>query len=214
MDRIYTCYDYLENQFIDYAQSQKWHYRRNNCLLSDGDYQEWYGPEDNYTDYREYDLTIQLDRNYTYVPYIDSFRYYNKDNNTINTSPYKGSYCLSNTDGSYGDDDYTTFVCEHCGAEIRSHNDDIPFGWHYSEYEDAYLCDDCAVYCSGLDDYVSIGTPTIEAIESNGIKLIYPESYIKEQEDYVCVEGQWYNIDNNRIKYDEETDSYILVEDE
>ena len=34
MDRIYTCFDYLENCFLEYAKDHKWWIRYNNSLLS------------------------------------------------------------------------------------------------------------------------------------------------------------------------------------
>lgn len=212
MDRIYTCYDYLENQFIDYAQNQKWHYRRSNSLLSDGEYQEWYGPEDNYTDYREYDLTIKLDRHYDYMPYVDSFRYYDECSNTINTNPCKGNCRLSNTDGSYIEEDLCTYTCECCGDTARASDDELPAGWVYSEWEDGYLCEDCSTYCDGLDDYISVETETVFVIDSNGDQKIYPKSYVEDNSNFCMIKDQWYSIYCDSVEYD--GTSYILKKDE
>ena len=212
MDRIYTCYDYLENQFIDYAQNQKWHYRRSNSLLSDGEYQEWYGPEDNYTDYREYDLTIKLDRHYEYMPYVDSFRYYDEHNNTISTNPYKGNYRLSNTDGSYIEEDLCTYTCECCGDTASASDDELPVGWVYSDWEDGYLCEDCAIYCDGLEEYISMETTTVIVIDEKQDKKTYPESYVENNSDFCKIGDQWYSVYCDAVEYD--GTSYILKKDE
>ena len=212
MDRIYTCYDYLVNQFIDYAQSQNWHYRRDNSLLSDGEYQEWYGPEDHYTNAITWDLTIQLDNQYTYMPYVDSFRYYNRYNNTISTNPDKGTCYLSNTDGSYADEDLCTYTCECCGDTARALEDEIPDDWVYSEWEDGYLCEHCSTYCDGLDDYISVETKTVFVVDSDGDKRIYPKSYVESNSDFCMIEDQWYSIYCDFVEFD--GNSYILKKDE
>ena len=212
MDRIYTCYDYLENQFIDYAQGQKWHYRQDNSLLSDGEYQEWYGPEDNYTLARPHDLTIKLDRVYEYMPYIDSFRYYNSDNNSINTHPDKGNRCLSCTDGYYDEDNAGhVYICPICGHRDTGYGNEIPEDWVHSNWEDDYICDDCAVYCDGIDDYVGYTTQLSDAYNAHSQIFTYPTSYLENNDHFCCIDGTWYHKDCDLIEYNEETDSYTLV---
>ena len=212
MDRIYTCDDYLVNQFIDYAQAQKWCYRQDNSLLSDGDWQGWYGPEDNYSDYHYYDLTIKLSRVYNYMPYVDSFRYYNRDENSINTDPDRGNCRLSNTDGSYEDEDLCTYVCECCGEEDEAPEGELPEGWVYSDWEDAYLCEHCAKYCDGLDEFVSRDTDIVSVIDSDGICRNYPETYVENNSAFCVIEDQWYSISYDKVEYD--GNSYILNRDE
>lgn len=126
MDRIYTCYDYLESQFIEYAENHKWYHRVSNKLLEDGEIQEWLGPEDKYKNTQCISLIIQLDKEYKYMPYMDSFRYYNPDTNTISTDPKKGKAALSHTDGTYclGD----KYVCGNCGNSEIGYDEEAPEG--------------------------------------------------------------------------------------
>ena len=210
MDRIYTCEDYLVNQFIDYARNQKWHYRCDNSLLSDGDYQEWYGPEDNYYSIKQYDLTIELPRVYEFVPYVDSFRYYNRINNSINTNPERGSCCLSTTDGSYSEDDLCTYTCECCGESTLYSEDEIPCGWVFSEWEDGYLCENCSVYCDGINDYVARTTLTSDAFDENSCLKTYPDIYLEDSEYFVLIGDTWYHKDCELLTFDKEQGTYIL----
>ena len=211
MDRIYTCYDYLENQFIDFAQEHKWHYRYDNCLLHDGDYQKWRSPNDNYSSGHNYDLTIVLNKRYEYMPYVDSFRYYNDSENSLNTNPDKGDCSLSSTDGNYGESQ-ETYVCACCGETERRYDGEYPEGWAYSEWEDCDLCQDCAHWCSGIHDYVSINTSTAMAHDEDGIELEYPELYLTDSSDFTLIEGKWFHKDNPSVVFDDKTNSYILVE--
>ena len=211
MDRIYTCYDYLESQFLDYAEKQGWYHRVNNSLLSDGDFQEWYGPKSEYKSKERLPLTIQLNKKYEYMPYVDSFRYYNESNNTINTDPDDGNCYLSNTDGEYDTDDPVYFTCERCGHEERSYSeDDVPDNFHWSEWDECWYCDDCSTYCDGINDYVSVDTPVKYAYNQRGSYRLYPKSYIIDSGNFVEINDEWYHKDCNLITFDGETDSYIL----
>ena len=211
MDRVYTCYDYLESQFIDYAERQGWYHRVNNSLLSDGDFQEWYGPKSEYKLKERPSLTIQLNKKYEYMPYVDSFRYYNESNNTINTDPDDGNCYLSNTDGEYDTDDPVYFTCERCGHEERSYSEnDVPDNFHWSEWDECWYCDDCSTYCDGINDYVNVDTPVKYAYNQRGSYRLYPKSYIIDSGDFVEINNEWYHINSSLITYDEETTSYIL----
>ena len=211
MDRIYTCYDYLESQFLDYAEKQGWYHRVNNSLLSDGDFQEWYGPKSEYKLKERLPLTIQLNKKYEYMPYVDSFRYYNESNNTINTDPDDGNCYLSNTDGEYDTDDPVYFTCVRCGHEERSYSDDdVPDNFHWSEWDECWYCDDCSTYCDGINDYVSVDTPVGHAYNQRGSYCLYPKSYITNSGDFIEVNDEWYHISSSLITFDEETNSYIL----
>ena len=211
MDRIYTCYDYLENQFLDYAEKQGWYHRVNNSLLSDGDFQEWYGPDTGYKTAKAISLTIRLNKKYEYMPYVDSFRYYNESNNTINTNPDDGDCYLSNTDGEYESGGSVYFTCERCGHQERGYSDDdAPDNFRWSEWDECWYCDECSVYCDGIDDYVSVDTPTEYAYSKYGTYCLYPKSYITDNDNFVEINDQWYHKNCGLITFNEETDSYIL----
>ena len=211
MDRIYTCMDYLEHQFITYAETHNWRYRVNNDLLSDEEQQEWLIPEDGYKIPQLLDLTINLDKDYGFMPYLDSLRYlyFNEDGSYI-SSVYdedRDPVFLSSTDGVINDD-YQTYVCAHCGRRVRS--TDYPDDWCYSEYLDVDLCDDCAVYCDGLDDYVSTDTHIVEVYVSTDNVLNYPEDFCKENDGFVLINGTWYAAEHPNIYYNEKTYEYEL----
>lgn len=210
MDRIYTCYDYLENQFIDYAEKCGWYHRVNNSLLSDGEIQEWYGPKSNYRAVEIPLLTIKLKEKYTYMPYVDSFRYYDESDNTISTNPDAGYCHLSNTDGSYIDNDMVDYFCDCCGYRERGYDDEAPAGFVWSDWDDCWYCDDCAVYCDGIEDYVSKNTPTIYAYNINGEYRRYPEHRVIYDGDFVKINNDWYHENCNLIIFDEEISSYVL----
>ena len=146
------------------------------------------------------------------MPYVDSFRYYDECSNTINTNPCKGNCRLSNTDGSYIEEDLCTYTCECCGDTARASDDELPVGWVYSEWEDGYLCEDCSTYCDGLDDYISIETETVFVIDSNGDQKIYPKSYVEDNSNFCMIKDQWYSIYCDSVEYD--GNSYILKKDE
>ena len=145
------------------------------------------------------------------MPYVDSFRYYNESNNTINTDPLDGNCCLSNTDGEYNTDDLVYFTCERCGHEERSYSeDDVPDNFNWSEWDECWYCDDCSTYCDGINDYVSVDTPVRYAYNQRGSCRLYPKSYITDSGDFVEINDEWYHINSSLITYDEETESYIL----
>ena len=145
------------------------------------------------------------------MPYVDSFRYYNESNNTINTNPDDGDCYLSNTDGEYESGGSVYFTCERCGHQERGYSDDdAPDNFRWSEWDECWYCDECSVYCDGIDDYVSVDTPTEYAYNIYGTYHLYPKSYITDSDDFVEIDNKWYHKDCDLITFDEETDSYIL----
>ncbi len=194
MDRVYVCMDYLETNFIDYAEQNKWIHRQTQALLSDGEYQYWLGPQDNYKEPFQVDLTINLNVVYPYMPYLDTFRYYDQETNSINTNPDRGNLNLSETEGAYINN-YIEFHCARCGRPEHVHIDDDPETLTYSQYEDAWYCDDCCVYCEGLDDFICIDIETVEVYVDRNDTETYPLEYVKRHSDnFVEIEGKWYSI--------------------
>lgn len=74
----------------------------------------WVGPEDEYKNSKFIELKIQLTKNYTFMPYMDSLRYYDPIENIITTKYSSNLKCLSYTDGTYGD--LVSYSCGNCGA--------------------------------------------------------------------------------------------------
>lgn len=207
MDRVYTCEDYIEEQFFAYAKENGWYVRDCNGLLHSGETQYWRSPEG--LEFGK-NLCIKLSKHYTNLPYVDSFRYYDPCNNTINTVPFSGCINLDSTDGSY---EGYPYACDCCGEIYISYDEDeMPDELCWSEYEDCYLCNDCRIWCEGVQDYIKTTTPCIEVYTSDGI-IDYPTGYVLDNSinihdihifgtssDYfVKINHVWYTIDNPKL---------------
>lgn len=176
MDRIYVCMDYLEEQFIQYAMDHKWYVRVNQSLLSDYENQNWLDPESNYKKSVCPQLVIKLPECYNVFPYMDSFRHFDPDKCTISTIANYGKIKLSNTDGRW-DDDYIEIECGSCGNTTSYSEDDDP-PYHWSEFLDQYLCDDCAVYNEYIQDYISRYTETYEVSYRDDLEKEIPAEIV------------------------------------
>lgn len=198
MDRVYYIEDSLYNVFINYAKEQKWLIREDNSLLGDGDSQYFKTPEDNYQSSREIIFKIKLNRDYSYYPYIDSFRYLDVDNMYLATAPLfsRMGYC-SDTDGDYDlrDEDYS---CPNCGAETYE-DEEV-----YSEWYDLSGCEHCMLYSECMDDYI----PTGEAVYvhmSDEETDVACEDYLREfPSSYVQINDVWYSTDHRIVKEQQE----------
>lgn len=213
LDRIYTCFDYLENCFIDYAKEHGWWIRETNSLLSTGETQWWYTPDDDYKNCTDREFVLELDKGYEYFPYMDSFRYYNGDCK-LSTHPVY-NVALDSTDGNW---DSCEWECDQCGRTFYSYSsEETPDELHWSDWNDCYLCDDCCWYSDGLNDYISNNEYCVEIHGSYGTSL-YPESYLDDyfieqptgeetRNDIVKIDEDYYFVTNN-IKWNDETKMY------
>ena len=201
LDRIYTCFDYLENCFIDYAKEHGWWIRENNSLLNTGDDQWWCTPDNNYTEPVDTKFRLQINKHYDYFPYVDSFRYFNGVDTLSTHSEY--SCCLDSTDGYYGQCEY---ICEGCGATFYGTEDDIPEGLHWSEWSNGYYCDDCCWYSDGIDDYVSNSEDAV-VIRDRYFKHTYPKTYF---DDYFVKNPDGSESHDDIVEID---DNYYFVTD-
>ena len=208
LDRIYTCYDYLENCFIEYAKERKWWIRANNCLLNNGDNQEWKTPDDNYTESTDREFRIHLKDHYDYFPYVDSFRYYNGDK-CISTNDVFSNY-LSNTDGNY--DGGCRWECYNCGASYFSaYDDDVPDELHYSEREGEYYCDDCCWWCEYLEDYIPNSDHAVRVHTDSETVEEMPESEVEDNSDYILIDDEYYDATEFDIRQNKITGDYEIV---
>ena len=197
MDRVYTCYDYLENCFIEHAKQNKWWIRENNRLLNNGNNQWWYSPDDDYTSINDREFTIHINKHYNCFPYVDSFRYFNGEDTLSTHAIYDIE--LSNTDGSY--DEGYRWECDYCGDVYFSrYEDDIPEGLHYSEFADAYYCDCCCWWCEYLNDWIP-NTETSIVARSEDDEFEVPESWAEDR-DYQEIDGVYYDPDTYEFKED------------
>lgn len=202
LDRIYTCEDYLEEQFLIYAKEHGWYTRDCNGLLHSGDNQVWISPNGE----RCYEnVTIQLTKHYDAMPYVDSFRYYNPNDNTINTCCDRGCISLDSTDGSY---EGYPYACDCCGETFVSYDEDeMPDELRWSEYEQMYLCEDCRTWCTGLSDYVRDTTNLVD-VQTNHDLEDYPIEYVEDNQidcectnrigrsdEFIRINNTWYTAD-------------------
>ena len=218
LDRIYTCFDYLENCFIDYAKEHKWWIRENNSLLSTGDDQGWLTPDDNYENVTYREFTITLKKTPEQFPYVDSFRYFDGDRIISTNSSY---HCaLDSTEGEWRGEVYT---CANCGATYYGYDDETPEELHWSEYDDAYYCNDCCWYSDGLDDYISNNEASIDVI-GRWSTSNYPESYVTDNlvetpdgtecsSDIVKIDNRYFFVSSNKITFNRETGRYEIRSD-
>lgn len=208
MDRIYTAYDYLYSTFITYAEEHKWWHRDNNSLLNDGDPQYWLTPDDNYMMATSREFQIKLDKQYDYFPYMDSFRYYHQDANLLSTNPLEDTCCLSNTDGSWNE--RYPWTCDCCGNIFYSDcEDETPDEIMYSDYEDRYLCEDCAVWNDYLESYISRYSDMAKLSISQLDDTLVPKSYLDDH-DIIEIDNHYFESDSHLIKEDENGDYYII----
>lgn len=208
LDRIYTCEDHQIDQFIAFAKEKGWYIRMDNRLLESGWSQSWLGPEDNYTAPRTPTLRIQLTKRYEEFPYMDSFRYYDMENNTIQTT--YGSYLitLDSTDGSIGD----RFVCAECGR-VAYGSDAEDAGMIWSDWEDDYLCEECAIWVDAMNDYVSCSNEMATIIYTQGTYAV-PEDYAYgHPENFTKIDGTWYDVNYEGIVYLDELQCYVLKDE-
>jgi len=206
MDRVYTCEDYIEEQFFTYAKENGWYVRDCNGLLHSGDNQVWISPNGENV-YRN--LKIVLKQHYDYMPYVDSFRYYDPSDNSINTCFINGCINLDSTDGNY---EGYPYACDCCGDIYMSDDEDeMPDELRWSEYEEMYLCGNCRTWCEGLSDYIKDTTVTVDVITSCG-EEDFPEDFLMENEVsltttnalgrsdlFVNINNVWYQADCNRL---------------
>lgn len=189
MDRCYYIEDCLLNMFINYAKNHKWLIREDNCLLSDGDDQYFLGPDDNYKDSFEGNFALKLKTSYKYMPYIDTFRYYDVCHNILHTSQKSGTNCCSFTDGRYEEE---FFECPHC---YNSHEDEDEIV--YSCFDGVYCCTDCALWSEYLDDWFISSATAVYDVKYSWIKDNIPASYVHSHpEEFVTVDGKLYLADD------------------
>lgn len=220
MDRVYTCMDYLEEQFYQYAMDRGWTIRDNNGLLHDGDNMYWQEAKSSYKTGNELHLSIKLPELYDQFPYMDSFRYLIVDERILtDTVPDCNYISLSNTDGSWEDEE--VFTCDHCGHQCRGEDyDDVCDQIHWSDYCEAYYCDDCCFYNSWTSDYLPNDIEVYDVHTNCGIEEV-PEFEIDQHEwpydeycDYtrtkfIKIDGVWYTQDV--LTWDEEENRYYYA---
>ena len=219
LDRIYTCFDYLEQCFIDYAKEHKWIIRNNNSLLPTGDEQYWLTPEDDYSNPKNIDLSIKLKSSYTHYPYVDSFRYLTSDEQYITT--YRSGYSLDSTDGGYNN---LCITCDNCGRTFYGYDEEeLPDELHWSEWGDCYLCDDCCYWSEYLEDYIPNDVERISVNACDWGPMYLPKSelldYLVTTEEeakgtndaIVCIDDKYYELEAyNNIVFNKETNKYEI----
>lgn len=218
LDRIYTCFDYLENCFIDYAKEQGWWIRENNSLLSTGDDQYWLTPDDNYTSSVRKVFKLTIPKVYDLFPYMDSFRYYDDYKELSTCDIYDSCVALDSTDGTITRPE--VFTCACCGNTYTGYNGELPDDIYWSERDQEYYCGDCCWYCYELEDYIPNTDEKTLVYVSKLNEDYYPWSYVEDnlitdpndetEESIVEIDGKYYSTNYPYIEYNEEEQCYVL----
>jgi len=135
----------------------------------------------------------------------------------------KGEYICDQTGGvpTYEDDDY--FDCEDCG-DRTSDNDGHWVGYH----EDTHVCESCYendyVYGYGRNGR-EYSFPSDRSVYIDSQSEYYHEDYLDDNnivclengsyehiEEAIEIDGEWYDIDDERVCRAEDTDEYMLVD--
>lgn len=103
---------------------------------------------------QKYDLVIPFPYDkivdYNYFPYIDSLRYYDTAECTLqNYQPDNSYWEFNETDGTHNGNDSDSFQCEICDA--TSSNPDFISEITHGRGEGCYGCDECTTYSDVLD---------------------------------------------------------------
>lgn len=179
MDRIYCCFDWLESTFIQYAKHNKWIIRVNNDILNDGHYLLVLTSSDDYKEAIILREEIQLDKKYRKYPYMDSFRYFNTEQNIIKTYPEDYQRNLSYSLGDLPEQ--ITYTCAHCGKqETIDCTQDLSMV--YSYYNDCYYCEECAWYCDVLEDFFEISSQC-PVRDKTGLTYDMPLNWLESQDN-------------------------------
>jgi len=155
MDRIYTINDSDVQLFKDWAKENGWYIKEYNGSSSDPNL---ISPEGERV--RLPNLTVNIKTGwYKSYPYLDTLKYWNKDEGTLSTDKGTGTYTLEGTGGDY-------YICEYCDGSGRRtcYNCDGDGSWECSkcdgegtvgEGEDEKECPKCGgegrIMCNDCD---------------------------------------------------------------
>lgn len=189
MDRVYYIEDCLFYMFLEYAENQGWWHLAQNTYVQNSETQHYTGPDSDYQLSVPLELSIHLSRIPECFPYMDSFRYLDLTNNTINTffTGNVNSY-LCNTEGTWENN-----VCQHCRGCCSE--DDM----YYSEVLDIYGCSECLCWSEYENSYI-LSESAVYYRDKNGYgDYIRPEA-LDVAEDIVNIDGRYYHVQSPEIK--------------
>jgi hypothetical protein len=113
MDRIYTIKTADEQIFKEWAIKNKYWFKSNQDFSEFTSFE--FHKEDGTVEKRQGEFSVQLDKkgDYSYYPYMDSFKYYSSYNGKLyNSSNFDYDYELTDTEGGNGS-------CSECGGNGR-----------------------------------------------------------------------------------------------
>lgn len=198
MDRIYYSEDYYLDLFIDYAREHNFAYRKDNSLLSTGDNQYWYSPQNNYKSPVFLSLHVELPKSYDKFPYTDSFRYlfddtlYDHVPTSVELNYLEEINACDCTDGNTSKLMY--IQCASCGKatwNIENEEDSL----HWSEHDECYYCDGCCTWVETVEDYVH-DDDIVDCIDEDDYEFIDAYWDIKQNSNYIEYMGKYYHIDS------------------
>ena len=153
----------------------------------------------------EIDFPASEFRTISQFPYMDSFQYYNLDEEKLtNFEPTGFYYQFNHTDGNFssphGDDEYDTYCCNNCGAEYDSEEDFqlITLG----RREGQSVCSDCSVYSGVLDETL---------LDTDAIHCDITLDYFPEDQFIELIDGRSCWMDNENVRCYENSMGYFLI---
>lgn len=214
IDRIYTTEDYMYDMFIDYAKNHKWIIRESNALTSNGDTLYVFTPKDNYKEKEKFEERIILGNRYDYMPYMDSFRYYDTDRDilyTYNDDDIDNLAVLDSTTGEI-EGNYETITCDYCGRIEEVIEGEDPEYLHWSKRDECYYCDNCCIYSNYHEDYLKEDDCTLVS-RGNSYEDWLLNSTLEDDFNFVLIDDDWYFEEDPRVVYNEEIEEYELKDE-
>lgn len=178
MDRVYTIKDSDVNKFHEYANKKGWAHKTQNNYSSHS--QVTY-KGNNYNVEMEVSTT---DNDYSKFPYMDTFAEFLDGTLYNNCDSDNGGYTLTDTNGGYDDPSMV-----------------------YSEYHDARIPDEEAVYSEAVDSYIRYDDSV--RIDDGSHEGWYPTDH----EDIVYDDHRSEYVHREDCVYSEWNDEYIYYED-
>ena len=159
---------------------------------------------------QKYQLEISLDYtemiNYRKYPYMDSLRYYNTDNSTLQNHNigFQDFLEFNQTDGTYYSIDNESHECEFCGSS--STNNDFLSEVTLGRGSGSYGCDECVTYSEVLDRNLRSDCASY---------CDYSTSYVPEDDMLVLSDGSYcYNEHEDLEEYENEFGHFLRNHDE
>lgn len=190
MDRVYGS-DVTVEMFIAYAKKQGWWIKAHNNYYSGT---QWFSPDDGYASEVRHSFIIDISCTYEFYPYMDTFKYLEEGESLCNcSSETDWDRELQDTDGNQD-----TRVEDINGNMIDEYDA------HWSEWSEAYIHQDEAIYSPVMGDWLN----SDDCVQINSGEWVH-----KDYDKIVEWDGEYYLIgdcvwSDHNTSYIPESDAY------